>query len=270
MRSIPVPLTSIFSWLWLLKWKFNFYISGQSFEVEINDYAATFEITTFSSYQSICMPPKPVDQSYIVDCISLASSNSVIYVVGAYIGVETCLLADKATQGKIISFEPHPRNFEKLERNVEINNFTNVCTYNVALSNVNREQRLITKNDGAEPSSNILDVQTPESSLSNGSNESSHSANVVQGDKFIKQQNIPLPESLIITASGAEVNVIEGLSDTVKSNCDTIYCEVIRDKLNQYGENPESLHETLESMGFNISVLDCNGSDDHYFIRADN
>lgn len=52
--------------------------------------------------------------------------------VGANIGTYTLIASDLA--GKVISFEPHPKTYDNLVKNINVNKFLNVILYNLAVS----------------------------------------------------------------------------------------------------------------------------------------
>lgn len=64
---------------------------------------------------------------------SIIKSNSNIVNIGANIGLYTVLCAHIAKNGQVYSFEPEYNNFQKLLKNVQLNNLVNVRTYNCAL-----------------------------------------------------------------------------------------------------------------------------------------
>lgn len=88
--------------------------------------------------------------------------------VGASIGIYTIFFAKMVGEkGKVYAFEPEPKNFELLKKNVEINGFKNVILENKAVSNIsgivkmeiadNIANHRITKNY-SKPTFNVLSV----------------------------------------------------------------------------------------------------------------
>jgi FkbM family methyltransferase len=58
--------------------------------------------------------------------------------IGANIGYYTLIIADLiGKNGLVYAFEPEPKNFKLLEKNIQINNLKNVVLYNKAASNFN-------------------------------------------------------------------------------------------------------------------------------------
>ncbi|MGE0089289.1 MAG: FkbM family methyltransferase [Bacteroidales bacterium] len=60
-----------------------------------------------------------------------------IFDVGANLGNYTLLLSENFKKSKIYCFEPHPNNFDKLNKN--LSNTQNVSTYNIGFSDSNME-----------------------------------------------------------------------------------------------------------------------------------
>lgn len=64
---------------------------------------------------------------------SLLPNNAVIYDVGANIGSHTVSFSNLFPNGSVISFEPNPKNFQILIKNIEVNQCRNVRAYPVAV-----------------------------------------------------------------------------------------------------------------------------------------
>jgi len=61
------------------------------------------------------------DTPFIIDC-------------GSHIGLSILYFKSKYPNSEILGFEPNPENFEILQKNIEVNNLTNVKVINAALS----------------------------------------------------------------------------------------------------------------------------------------
>lgn len=81
--------------------------------------------------------------------------------IGANIGSLTLLAASRVSaDGKVFSFEPHPKIYTYLNKNVALNHFRSVYTYNVALGNA--QGSLAFTNQRSDDMNNI--VAQPETS----------------------------------------------------------------------------------------------------------
>ena len=74
--------------------------------------------------------------------LSFVKEDTVMLDIGANMGFYSIQVGQKATKGKVFSFEPDPGNFATLQKNLALNNLTNVTAYNVALSDKKDTMRL--------------------------------------------------------------------------------------------------------------------------------
>ena len=67
--------------------------------------------------------------------------GDIVVDVGAHIGYFTVILADiVGDRGKVFAFEPNPKTFSILKKNIETNNIKNVVLEKLALSNIETEE----------------------------------------------------------------------------------------------------------------------------------
>src|SRR4051812_41668384 len=83
----------------------------------------------------------------------------VVLDVGANVGFHTLYFADLVGEdGKVFSFEPVKHNFASLTNNININNFKNINSYQLALSNKNEEFNIDIDENSINPGSfNLFD-----------------------------------------------------------------------------------------------------------------
>lgn len=74
--------------------------------------------------------------------LSFLREDSIIIDIGANMGYYTVRAAQKVKRGKVIAFEPDPGNFSILQKNVAINQLSNVVLNNAAVSNRTETMRL--------------------------------------------------------------------------------------------------------------------------------
>lgn len=77
----------------------------------------------------------------------LTTDTPLIIDAGAHIGISVLYFKSVFPKSRIIAFEPEPNNFQLLEKNISVNNLTDVSTYNYALSNYEGEAVLLTPFD---------------------------------------------------------------------------------------------------------------------------
>jgi len=69
------------------------------------------------------------------------AKDSVFYDIGANVGFYSLLAAQVASNGKVFSFEPSPRNIELLRKHLILNEINNVDILDVALSDIDGRSR---------------------------------------------------------------------------------------------------------------------------------
>jgi FkbM family methyltransferase len=64
----------------------------------------------------------------------LAKACSIVFDIGANVGLYSIALAQRFQYSKVIAFEPIVSTFQELKRNLDLNHIDNVMTYNIGLS----------------------------------------------------------------------------------------------------------------------------------------
>ena len=127
--------------------------------------------------------------------------------IGANIGYFTLIFAKLVGKtGKVISFEPDPRSFKILEKNVELNGFQNVELINKAVSNQNKKVKLF-MNTGDTQGSSLKQTEY---------NKEFHEVEAVSLDNCLeKDEEIKF---IKIDVEGVEKEIIEGGKETLLRN----------------------------------------------------
>lgn len=168
----------------------------------------------------------------------LWKKDSNIVDIGTHIGTFSCLAAS-FTRGRVISIEPEPSNFAILLKNKEINNFTHQTCYNFAASDKAGEVAFCSNG----PSSHVQD-----SSLS----EAATMIPAKPLDSILKRETV---DFIKIDVEGWELNVLEGLKETIQSQSPPILIEVNGFTLKWFDHTPNDLLAKLESFGYRLVVI---------------
>jgi len=180
---------------------------------------------------------------------NLLKPNTILIDIGANIGYYSLTAADKITEGIIYSFEPVLANHILLNKNVNVNNYNNIKTFQKAVSDKNGKIRIfldgtnlgnhsLTKNNVVDKS-NFVDVET------------------ITMDSFFYDLNIFNEDILVkIDTQGAEGLVITGAQNLLlKSNNIKILMEFWPKGLRNMGTDPLELLDKLQDYGFKIKLL---------------
>ena len=139
------------------------------------------------------------------------SKSSVVYDIGAHVGFYT-LLASELVQadGKVIAFEPVPRNLHYLKKHIDMNHCANVMVVDAAVSD--------------KSGTCLFDED-----LSNYTGHLSESGNlivrVVSIDELLMGGKIPAPDYIKIDVEGAELLVLRGTKSTLSNYSPKIFLE---------------------------------------------
>lgn len=163
--------------------------------------------------------------------------------IGAQSGLYT-LFAKYLPLADYHSFEPFPDSYKLLNDNIQLNNITNVQTYNMALSNIEGKTTLNTciSHTGLHTLGNNLtrfkDVKTIEVEVSTL-------------DKMFFDKNIKV-DFIKIDTEGCEYNIIKGGLQTIKKYKPTIQMEWYEPNLKQFNISINQLNELLISLDYKL------------------
>ena len=174
-------------------------------------------------------------------------TGDVVLDIGANIGYYTLLLAQLVgPSGKVYAFEPDPKNFELLEKNVDINNYKNVILIQKAVSNCNEKTKLFLSKDRAQ--NRIFDS-------SNDGMSNNIEVETITLDEFFKDfaQTINF---IKMDVEGTEFRVIQGMLLLLhKTPKIKILTEFFPNLINKSGVKPIDYVNLLSNEGFEISDI---------------
>lgn len=187
-------------------------------------------------------------------------STDTIFDIGANIGLYTLPCAMKANKGRIIAFEPVPIWFNRLQENISLNSINNVQAYNLGLHRKKQQLKITIKNISGSGMASIVDNYGDSIHLKNREDVY---AQFVEGDTFISENKIPLPNLIKIDVEGAELDVLIGLRKTISQQCcRLILCEV-HPKIINY---PNKIENILIESEYKIEII--GRREPEYYILA--
>jgi len=152
--------------------------------------------------------------------------------------------------GKVIAIEPHPKNFNFLLLNIKLNKLRNVIALNLAAWKENTELPLYIADSSGE---HTLKPTTARKRVC-----------VVRGrrlDDIIGELGINKVSFVKIDVERAEVEVLEGLRDTLKIHRPKLIVEVWKD-------NADAVRRFLEDSNYSIQIVPRSISKDSYYLYA--
>jgi len=167
--------------------------------------------------------------------------------VGANIGYYTLLLATLSQNGKVYAFEPNRLDYNVLKLNTSINNFKNITTNNLALSNKNSYETFnITQDSGfssfrdtqREKIDKIIKVKTKTL------------------DSYVEKNNIKRIDFIKLDIEGAEKIMLEGAQKTLTTIKPKIMMiEICKENLKPYQETGETVINFLNQFHYQPYIL---------------
>ncbi len=177
---------------------------------------------------------------------SLFAPDQTVLDVGANIGWYALHAADRFPSSIIHAFEPVPRTFEYLQRNIAMNDLDNVIAHNFGLS---------------DRSGDVSFFVYPEGSGGASMANTSERASVTQVTAKVRRlDELELsPDVIKIDVEGAELLTFRGGIETLKRCRPAIFAEMLRKWTAKFDYHPNAILELLGSIGYRCFYL----SDDH-------
>lgn len=160
--------------------------------------------------------------------------------IGANIGVYTLLAASQIQSGSIHSFEALPKNYERLQENLKLNQFNQVKTHAIAVSNQTGSVALNLAEGDSMPfithSATDKTITVPTDTLDN------------------LLQNQPLANLTLakMDIEGAEILALKGALSLLKQQRPHVWILEINDTVSNFGHQKQDLVDFLNSYGYNL------------------
>ena len=140
--------------------------------------------------------------------LSFLTDSAVVYDVGANIGYHTTAFATRAR--RVYAFEPHPRNYELLEKNTE--EFDNVFLGQYAVSN-------------RKTTCYISDYDPNQISNFGAVSVVAHITGIQVTAIDLDTAGLDPPDFIKIDAEGHELQVLQGCQQIIQQYCPVVYYE---------------------------------------------
>ena len=168
---------------------------------------------------------------------SLFGPDQTILDVGANIGWYALHAAEQLPTATIHAFEPVPRTFEYLQRNVATNDLSNIVLHNFGLS---------------ERAGEVSFFVYPEGSGGASMANTSGRASVMQVTAQVRRlDDLNLsPDVIKIDVEGAELLAFRGGVETLKRSRPAIFSEMLRKWAAKFDYHPNAILDLLAGLGY--------------------
>ncbi len=171
-------------------------------------------------------------------------SGDIVIDVGANIGYYTLIFAKLVgNTGKVIAFEPEPKNFELLKKNIAVNKLSNVILEQKIVSDNNKRTKLFLANSGivghhintTKNNQNFIEVDS------------------ITLDDYLDKNNLTNKINFLkIDVEGAEMKVLEGAKTILQNQNLKIFTEFNRLVIKKLGMDPRQILSLLTNNGFKL------------------
>ncbi len=179
------------------------------------------------------------EQDFLKALLSTLRPGDTFYDVGANYGLFSILVAKVlGDKGQVVAFEPDSQMCERLLANQGLNLVQGIRLFRKALGEEEKKEPLFASGsllarDGDLPAQSIAEV-----------------VDVVQGDRLVVTEKLPIPRAVKIDVEGFEFSVLRGLAQTLASpGCELLCCEVHPGLLPQ-GVTADTVKDFVKSLGF--------------------
>jgi FkbM family methyltransferase len=175
--------------------------------------------------------------------------------IGAHHGIYSLLASVKVgPAGRVIAFEPSPRERERLARHLRWNSCSNVTMEEVALGEAKGQEELFLV-DGKETGCNSL--RPPQNSLAT----KKLSVQVMRLDEYLRGKQIDAVDFIKLDVEGAELSVLKGAGELFEKRPRPVFlCEAQDVRTEPWGYPASEIIHFLARLGFAWFMIREDGS----------
>lgn len=196
-----------------------------------DERAAPIEILNFKNYE-----PNELKMMR-----KILKKDSILLDIGANIGWYCLNLAGNVSKGHIFAFEPIPKTYKFLKKNIALNNIKNVKLYNFGLSDKNGEEIFY-----YDPK---LSGAASLRKLHKNRKKIKIKCRLKKLDGFINKIT-PRIDFIKCDVEGAEIFVVKGGLKTIKKYLPILFLEMLRKWSAKFNYHPNDIIKILKEIGY--------------------
>lgn len=199
----------------------------------------------------------------------LAENKKIVIDVGVNIGAVLLNFARLSPEGLIIGFEPDTKNFQKAQRNLQLNRLNNVKIIQKGLGAEKETAKLFKVNEDNEGMNRILG----DSEHHLEEDFSFSEIEIIKLDDFVAENSLERIDLVKIDVEGYELKVLRGAEQSLKKYLPILFIELDDDNLKAQNDSAQSLILFLKQIGYKIFRADnrqqLNGNEDFSHCHFD-
>lgn len=183
-----------------------------------------------------------------------------VYDIGGWEGIFTLFFARRiGTTGRLVTFEPNPRNYARIVENVRLNGFMNADVRRLAVGAKPGRASLVFPTDETARGSLVGDIQEQ---IQQEKNIAAIEVDVDTIDHQIAL-GLPEPDFVKIDVEGFERDTLEGMARLIARRRPKLYIEVHGANMQRKLENATLVVEYLWRAGYQIHHVESASTLDH-------
>lgn len=177
---------------------------------------------------------------------SLSLAGKVVFDIGAFHGIMTLFFARRAKA--VVSYEPHPANFRRLQENLSLNQLKNVTIFNRGIGDSETliELACDPRMPGAASGDPAIVAQIRDSIPQTQSIKIA----VTRLDDEIERNRLPLPDLVKIDIEGMELNALRGMPKLLAGHRPQLYLEMHGATESDKEEKTAAILDFLTQVGY--------------------
>lgn len=176
----------------------------------------------------------------------LIDDGSTVFDIGGNIGWYSINIAKSKKDVKVLTFEPIPKTFNYLIRNLAINNIANVQPFNFGFSNKEQELTFYYYPEGSGNASSA--------NLSEGADVEKIVCQVKKLDDFVESSDLTI-DFIKCDVEGAELFVFQGGVESIRKDKPVIFAELLRKWAGKFNYHPNEVIDFLKDMGYRCFIV---------------
>ena len=202
----------------------------------VGDYrVAPIEALNFLDYETI-------DSEMIM---KLVSPSDCVIDIGANMGWYAINIAKTYPQTKVHAFEPIPKTHSFLEKNMALNNVSNICSYNFGLSDECKDLTFYFYPEGSGNASS--------ENMSGRDDAELLTCHVERLDDFVGKNNLHV-DFIKCDVEGAELFAFKGGINTLQRDNPIVFTEMLRKWAAKFGYHPNEIITLFSDIGYKCFV----------------
>jgi FkbM family methyltransferase len=180
--------------------------------------------------------------------LSMIKEGATVIDIGANIGLWALGAARRTgPKGVVHAFEPVPRNYEKLVRNLNLNQISCVKAHKTGLSDVAGEALIYDTSNGNSGGASLAQRTGVDKPIT---------INLMTLDRFCEEQNIQKVDLIKIDVEGAEILVLRGARNLLmREDAPAIFFEVSETLSAHFNSSSRTIKTLLKECGYEIFRL---------------